>query len=188
MEQDGKPTKVTDYETYRESPYRVVLHSKVHNPQTEHKNVVGDDGVQYGIYEIPKAVNIVVDPKPYTKMFHGNTAVLIALSESAMRMFYYICDNIQPGKDDICIMMEDYFQFAGYSGNSRLTYYRAVEGLLKAAIISRKAGYNNCFFVNPDVIFNGDRTKLKNIDIRPVDKRAFSGHTKKERVFNMPPE
>jgi len=65
-------------------------------------------------------------------------------------------------------------KFAGYKEKSRLTYYRAVEGLLKANIISRKTGGGVCYWVNPNILFNGDRTKLKNISIRPPD-RTFGG-------------
>lgn len=164
-----KTPKISDYETHYESPFIVELNSKLYVPNPDHKSMKGDDGKMYGMYEIPKGKVILHDPHQYIKMFKGNSSLITELSGPASKMFYYICENIQSNKDDICIIKEDYFTFAGYKSDGRITYYRAIEGLLKATIIARKAGSTTCFFINPNILFNGDRTKLKNVIVKPPE-------------------
>lgn len=178
METTTKKT-VKDYDTTSESPYMVELYSKYIQPDSEHKTMQGDDGKLYGMYEIPKGGTRPVDRRIYSKLFKGNTEALMGLSEPSAKMFYYITEYIAVGKDEVCILQEDYLKFAGYKEKSRLTYYRAVEGLLKAEIIARRTGSQSCYWVNPNVLFNGDRTKLKNVIVHGPDK-AFSGFGQRE--------
>lgn len=165
--------KVTDYDATSESPYNVELYSKYIQADPEH-HVAIIDGKECGWYQMPKGKTRITDNAQYTKMFRGNGPLLMGMSEPATRMFYYILDHIAVHKDEVCILQEDYLKFAGYKDKSRLTYYRAVEGLLKANVIARRTGMQSCYWVNPNIIFNGDRTKLKNITVRPPDKASFS--------------
>jgi hypothetical protein len=168
-----KTPKITDYGSYPDSPYTVELNSKYITINTEHKTMQGDDGVLYGMYEIPKGKTIMVDNTSYNKLFKGNTQVLMSMPEPSAKMFYYITEYLKPNSNQICIVREDYLKFAGYKVNGNLTYYRALDGLLDA----RMAGNTTCYWINPNVIFNGDRTKLKNVIVKPVDK-PFEGFTK----------
>jgi hypothetical protein len=161
-----KTPKISEYESKNESPYTVEIHSKYLQAAPEHR-AVEIDGILHGIYEIPKGKTVSIDTAMYSKVFKGNTSVLMEMSEPAAKMFYYILENIQTNRDEICILREDYLKFAGYKIGARLTYYRAVEGLLYARIISRKTGSGMCYWVNPNILFNGDRTKLKNIIVKP---------------------
>jgi hypothetical protein len=171
METKKKSPKITDYTTHMDSPFVVHLSTKQYSPNPEHKHMQGDDGKEYGMYEIPKNKTILCDTAQYTKLFNGKTSILMGLSEPAMRMFYYITDVLKPNRDEVSIHKELFFEFAGYKTDSRLPYYRAIEGLLSVEIIARKAGSTTEFFINPDVVYNGDRTKLKNVITN--DKRSF---------------
>ena len=171
-----KTPKITEYGSYPDSPYIVELQSKYVQPEAEHR-AVEIDGVPHGIYEIPKGSTRLADTATYSKLFRGNTDVLMSMPEPAAKMFYYITEHLKVNSNQICIVREDYLKFAGYKPNGSLTYYRALDGLLAANIIARIAGNTTCYWINPNVIFNGDRTKLKNVSIRPVEK-AFNGFTK----------
>lgn len=161
--------KLSDYDATSESPFVVELQGAYIQPDPEHKTMQGDDGKLYGMYEIPKGRTRVVDRANYTKLFKGSTSTLLNMSEPSTRMLYYIIENIVVHKDEVCILQEDYLKYAGYKAKSRLTYYRAVEGLLKANVIARRTGMGSCYWVNPNILFNGDRTKLSNITVKPVD-------------------
>jgi len=166
--------KISEYDASSESPYTVQLQSKYVQPNSEH-SAVEIDGVLHGIYPIGKGKTILSDNAIYSKLFRGNTEVLMGLSEPAAKMFYYISEFIGANKDEVCILQEDYLQFAGYKAKSRLTYYRGVEGLLKANIIARKTGSQSCYWINPNVLYNGDRTKLKNTVVQPPKDKPFNG-------------
>ena len=175
METITEKKKVSDYDATSESPFMVELKSSYIQAEPEHKTMYGEDGKLYGMYEIPKGHTRIVDKASYTKLFKGGTTTLLAMSEPATRMLYYIIENMVVHKDEVCILQEDYLRYAGYKAKSRLTYYRAVEGLLKANVIARRTGMSSCYWVNPNILFNGDRTKLKNITVRPPDdgKKSF---------------
>jgi hypothetical protein len=163
METVKKNPKISDYPTTIESPFTVEITTKQFAPNTEHKVVTDDDGVAYAMYEIPKNKTVMHDPAAYCKHYKGTSNVLMALKEPANKMYYYIHEHLDVNRDEICILMDDYLLFAGYKASNRLNYYRAIEGLLAANIIARKVGMGSCFYINPNIIFNGDRTKLKNV-------------------------
>ncbi len=164
-----KTPKITEYPSTSESPYTVELHARYVQANPEHR-AVEIDGVPHGIYEIPKGRTIAVDTAPYNKLFRGNSSVLMNMPEPAAKMFYYITEYLKVNSNQICIMKEDYLKFAGYKPNGSLTYYRALDGLLEARVIARMAGSTTCYWVNPNILFNGDRTKLKNITVKPPSK------------------
>jgi len=39
-------------------------------------------------------------------------------------------------------------------------YYLAVTELSERNVIKKKAGFQRCFWINANIIFNGDRTKI----------------------------
>lgn len=172
-----KTPKITDYGSYPDCPYTVELQSKLIVPNVDHKTMSDDDGKLYGMYEIPKGRTIIVDNASYNKVFKGNSTVLMNMPEPAAKMFYYITERLKPNSNQICIVRDDYLKFAGYKPNGNLTYYRALDGLLEANIIARMAGNTTCYWINPNIIFNGDRTKLKNVIVRAIDK-PFEGFNK----------
>jgi len=168
METIKKTTpKISDFETYSQSPFTVELTTRLVTPKVEHKLVEDkNDGKVYGMYEIPKNATVLHDPKKYIKLFTGNANILASMNEPSIKMFYYICDNLTINNNEICIFKDDYLAFYSYKAANKFAYYRAIEGLLTAAVIARKAGSTTCFFINPNMIFNGDRTKLSNVSVQ----------------------
>lgn len=165
--------EISSYGSYPESPYTVELYSKYIQANPEHR-AVEIDGVPHGIYEIPKGKTIPVDSAKYSKLFKNYGMILANLNEASIKMFMYIHEHLAVNTDHICIRKEDYLKYYGYALTNKYTYYQALEGLMKADIMKKKADSSVCYWVNPNIIFNGDRTKLKNITVRPPDKGAFS--------------
>lgn len=163
MENNNKKSpKIGDYPTTKTSPFFVEVVTRQYAAKPEHKTAMTDDGELMAYYTIPKNHHIIHDPALYTKHYKGISKILMTLTESATKMYYYIHEHLVLGRDEVCIIMEDYLSFAGYKSTNRLNYYRAIEGLLAANIIARKTGSTTCFYINPNILFNGDRTKLAN--------------------------
>lgn len=168
-----KTPNISKHKEFDDNPYPVEIDSRYVQKNPEH-NAEERDGKLYGIYEIPLGRVVPDDRAVYNKLFKGNTDMLMSLPEPAMKMFYYITEHLKVNKDQICIDREEYLKFAGYKPKARLTYYRALEGLLCANIIARMKGSNGCFYINANVLYNGDRTKIQNVIIRQPTK-SFTG-------------
>lgn len=115
----------------------------------------------------------------YSKLFKDCGMLIANLNEAAIKMFMYIHENLGINADCICIMKEDYLKHYGYAATNKYTYYQAIEGLLKAGIMAKQAGSTTCYWINPNIIFNGDRTKLKNKIVHPPST-PFSGFNKEQ--------
>ena len=169
--------EIGSYGSYPESPYIVQLEGRYMQASPEHRSVE-IDGVPHGIYEIPKGKTVLVDPARYSKLFKDCGMLIANLNEASIKMFMYIHEHLGTNSDYICITKEDYLKYYGYSPTNKYTYYQAIEGLLKANIMMKKAGSSVCYWVNPNILFNGDRTKLKNVKITAPEgngKRPFTG-------------
>jgi hypothetical protein len=164
--------EIGSYGSFPESPYIVELHSKYIQAAPEHR-AVEIDGVPHGIYEIPKGRTIPIDTAKYSKLFKNYGMLLANLNEAAIKMFMYIHEHLGVNSDYVCITKEDYLKYYGYAPTNKYTYYQALEGLLKADVMKKKAGSTVCYWINPNILFNGDRTKLKNVKIVPPE-RPFS--------------
>lgn len=163
--------KITQYITHNKTPFVVELTRKVLVPKPNHE-IMEDKatGKQYGMYEIGTTRTVPHDPAIYSKLFKNVAKIMSALPDSSTKMFYYIHEHLGVGEDKICIHKDDYLLYYGYKPNNKFAYYQALEGLLEAGIIARIAGNNTCFYVNPNIIFNGDRTKLNNVVyVKPDD-------------------
>ncbi len=167
-----KSPTIKEYGSYPQSPYTIELQSKYMHVNPEHRSVE-IDGVPHGIYEIPKGKTILVDSARYTKLFKNSGMILATLSDSSIKMFMYIHENLGINCDYVCIMREDYLKCFGYAPNNKYAYYQAIEGLLQANIMKKKSDSTTCYWINPDIIFNGDRTKLKNVTVIPPKANGF---------------
>ena len=165
METTTKKTpKITQFASYDKSPFTIGISKREVIPKADHSVMQDKEtGKHYGFYPLEKGKTVDHDSAKYTKYFHGAYKSTMFLPEPANRMYHYILEHIQMGRDIICIKQEDYLLFAGYKVTNRLNYYRGIEGLLQANIIARIAGNTTCFYINPNIIFNGDRTKLPNV-------------------------
>lgn len=120
-----------------------------------------ETGDLYIIKRLPRSKRVVHDNKSYTKFFTDAAVRLKDLSVPASNLLYLIVSRLAINSIDVCIAEEDFMDHCGYKKNSRRLYYQAVSELIERDVIKKKAGFRRCFWVNSNVIFNGDRTKIK---------------------------
>lgn len=167
--------EISSYGCFPESPYTVELQSKYMQPKEDHEILYKADGTMCSVYEIPKGKTIVHDPAKYSKLFKDCSVLIANLNEAAIKMFMYIHEQLEINSDVVCILKDDYLKYYGYAPTNKYTYYQALEGLLRADIIRKKTNGSVCYWVNPNIIFNGDRTKLKNVIIsKPKESFSFN--------------
>lgn len=102
------------------------------------------------------------DSLSYTKLFRNpSKEVLKNLSIPASNMFFMISCNIDINSKHICISEEDFASHCGYSAGSKRLYYQAIGELCVKGVLKRRSGFSRCYWVNANIIYNGDRTKIK---------------------------
>ena len=74
-------------------------------------------------------------------------------------MFIYTMDRLRPLQETIFLNVDDCMVVCGFK--SATSYREGIKGLIEHKIIARKLGSTMEYWINPNVIFNGNR--LRNI-------------------------
>ena len=100
-----------------------------------------------------------VDEDQFIKVYVKGLSAMYDLSQSAHRVLQYFMINLPANKADIILNMPDLMKFCGY--NQRTQAYRHIGELARAGIMAKSEEVNG-WFLNPAIIFNGDRIALIN--------------------------
>lgn len=122
---------------------------------------------------------IEIDDDQFTKVYAANLQAFFDLSKTGMRVLAYVFTCMRVSKDTILFDMEDAMNYCGYK--SHRSVYAGLTELLKADIIAR--GKNeNLYFINPMIIFNGNRINF----IKQYVKKSASNEIEEEQ--NLTPK
>lgn len=116
------------------------------------------------ITEPSKPVTGFKDSATYTKLFKGGKLKLAQLNSSGTKVLCYVMLNAVPNQEEICLHTQIVAKEMGYK-DARSVYEGLVD-LLNLGLLARKTGYGSCFWINPNLFFNGDRKKLLDNPIR----------------------
>ena len=97
---------------------------------------------------------IEVDEARFAKIYLSNFSAFFDLKPASIRVFGYIINQVRPGQDYIAFKIKDCQEYTKYKGFSAV--YRGLSGLVSAEIIAR-GWADSIYFVNPLVVFNGNR-------------------------------
>ena len=93
----------------------------------------------------------------YTKVYMSAFFHLNDLPYSAVKVFNYMVHTLKPGKDSVYLNCSD---LEVQCKISKASYYTAIKSLVEAKVIARKVGSSIEFWINPNIAFNGNRTRL----------------------------
>ncbi|MEY3746425.1 MAG: hypothetical protein RLZZ354_514 [Pseudomonadota bacterium] len=122
---------------------------------------------------------IEVDEERFTKLYLSQFEAFWDLPKSAMRVFGYIMHQLKPKNDRFDFFYDECQEYTKYK--SLQPIYDGLTSLCENGIIAR--GYNeNVYFINPLIIFNGDRVtfaktyikKKKSQQIDPNQAQLFA--------------
>ena len=117
----------------------------------------------------------MVDEATFVKMFTGRLKDIFDLSKTAINVLLYIMDAIQLpvniNRDIIYLDVNDIMHWCGYGNNSPV--YKGMTELIKAGMMA-KSQMKNMYFIDPTVIFNGDRMVVMEEYIKK-EKNYFNG-------------
>lgn len=155
--------KVTDFPKNTENPFLKEMVEEI-EPGTKRKMITpsnkelvqtvynGQSGEFIGHTAFMQYVE--VDEKQFAKLYLSNIAAFWDLNKSSIRVFSYIMSNIKPNQDKIYFILEECIEFTGYK--SKTMIFSGLASLLENKIIARgRASFE--FYINPLVVFNGNR-------------------------------
>lgn len=122
---------------------------------------------------------IEVDEEKFAKLYLSNFAAFFDLSQAAIRVFGYILTCLKPKNDMVIFILEHCLKYTKYT--SKATIYKALAELIKAEIIARGPA-DNLIYINPLIVFNGDRVtfaktfvrKKKKTESKKIDNRQLN--------------
>ena len=132
---------------------------------------------------------IEVDEDKFAKLYLSNFSAFFKLKPSAIKVFGYILEQLIPNKDYFYIDMDDALEYTKYSTQKSIRV--GLSSLLENEIIAR--GRNEYhYFINPMVIFNGNRIsfvktyvrKKKKVEIDPMQTNIFQQIEENEKTNN----
>lgn len=121
---------------------------------------------------------IEVDEEQFAKLYLSNFSAFFDLKPQAIRVFGYILKQLVPNKDEFVFLLEDCQEYTGYKSSTSVRI--GLTSLLENEIIARgKTDF--LYFINPMVVFNGNRItfaktyvkKQKKIQIDPSQQSLF---------------
>lgn len=163
--------KVTDHEKFKENPFvekaiediRIVKRTQVVRPKEagEIQMIVADNGEVQGHSAFMRFIE--VDEERFAKVYLSQFAAFWELSKPAIRVFGYVLTVLKPKQDSFILRMDACLQYTGYK--SRKEIFTGLSALMEAGIIAR-SNYDFEYFINPLIVFNGDRVTFAKTYIR----------------------
>lgn len=101
---------------------------------------------------------IEVDDNQFAKLYLTQFQSFFDLTPAGIRVFGYIMQCMKPKKDLIVFVLEDCIEYTKYS---KPTIYKGLAQLIKAGIIAR-GQRDYLYFINPLIVWNGDRVRFVN--------------------------
>lgn len=112
---------------------------------------------------------IEVDETQFAKLYLSNIAAFWDLTPGAIRVFTYILQSVKPNQDKFYFVLEDCLEFTKYKSKKQIFAGLAI--LCEKQIIARGRTHFE-YFINPMVIFNGNRITFAKTYIRKKIKDA----------------
>lgn len=164
----SQESRLSKYPINKENPFLQQAVQEVNKQVVRKwKNTAGSDA---------KAISLVVDPESgemlgqttfmrrievdedqFAKLYLAQFQAFFDLTTAGIRVFGYIMTCMKPRKDMILFDREECLEFTKYKGVESV--YRGLTELLKAGIIAR-GKTDNLYFINPLIVFNGDRARF----------------------------
>lgn len=166
-----KYSKVTVHEQFKENPFvekaiqdiRIVKKTQVIRPKNrdEIQMITSTDGEITGYTAFTRFIE--VDEERFAKVYLSQFASFWELSRAAIRVFSYILSVLKPKQDSFIFKMDDCLGHTKYKHKKDVL--SGLGNLIECNIIAR-SNYDWEYFINPLVVFNGDRVAFTKMYVK----------------------
>ena len=147
--------------------------------------IVNSDGEVEGHTAFMKFVE--VDEEQFAKVYLSQFTAFWELPKSAIRVFGFIINILKPKKDEFYLEMGKCLEYTKYKHPKDVI--SGLSALMECEIIARSDSHFK-FFINPLVVFNGDRVSFAKTYIKKKKQAAKDQLNKKDQLtlFSAAPE
>ena len=132
------------------------------NEEGENKYWVIDDNGQK-VAESVFVRETEVDDEQFAKIFLGGLLNFWKISPRGIRVFTYVIKQLRPGKDSFYFSTEECMKFTAYKTRGLVT--SGLAELIGAGLIARSTD-SIIYFLNPSILFNGNRLTFAKTYVR----------------------
>lgn len=128
---------------------------------------------------------IELDEKQFAKFYVNELERFYELSQAGRKVLSYLITRLKPNQDLVVLRIQECLEYTGYKHKKNVI--EGIGNLIQNSVIAR-AKYENEYFINPMVLFNGDRVTYARTIIRkkkeanPNQISIFDETNIKERV------
>lgn len=168
---------VKDLPVFTENPFvENAIENIEENTVSKRRFIKGSKGVEQTIINSDGEVTgttaflqqIEIDEDKFAKVYLSQFAAFWDLSKPAIRVFGYIITNCMiPNKDVFYFDIDEALAYTGYSSSKYIN--TGIAALVVAGIIAR-GNRQNKYFINPLVVFNGNRVTFARTYVRKKKK------------------
>jgi hypothetical protein len=173
-----KYVRVTDFEKFEENPFAAALvqdmavRNKRQYLRSENGNksmvVVHDDSqtplAHANFYEVQE-----VDETQFVKVFANFFSAQQGLTKTGREVLIYLMTLLRPKSDKVRVRIDEAITFLNYK--SRKSYFIGIANLLEKDVIARTK-YDDEYFINPLIMFNGDRIGYAKVFVKKKSEAA----------------
>jgi len=183
------PTKyksIRDFTAYDENPFvekavqdiKIVKRRQIIRPRNkdEIQMITSTAGEVTGYSQFVRFIEVEEDK--FAKLYLSQLASFWELSKPAIRIFSYILSILKPKQDSFILRMDECLGYTGYK--NRKDVNNGLAALIESKIIAR-SNYEFEYFINPLVVFNGDRVTFAKAYIKK--KKEKEGATSQLKLF-----
>lgn len=171
--ENKKVLKLTDFQKNEENPFMKQAIEGIENhvvkkykssTGSDKKAVVAVADTDTGeVFKTSFIRQIEVDEEQFAKLYLANFAAFFNLSQSAIRVFGYILTCMKPKNDMIIFDRRKCLEYTQYKSDKAI--YKGLAELVQSEIIARGPNEYN-WFINPLIVFNGDRVSFTKTYVR----------------------
>lgn len=121
------------------------------------KKIVDKDGKTVENVSVVYAEEHSYDRTKFIKVYHGDLDFLNDLSKIGIKLFTYIIKNLRWNQDTILFNVKLFCEETGYKNTNKV--YIGMKELEKAELLA-KHSIPNVYWINPSIIYNGERKYL----------------------------
>lgn len=171
MEGGSKYKKITDYESFDENPFmdkavndiKIVKKTQIIRPKdsSEIQQIVSEEGEVTGYSAFMRFIE--VDEERFAKVYLSQFAAFWDLPSTAIRVFGYVLNTLKPKQDNFTFDLEDCLSYTKYK--TKKSVFEGLAALIECGIIARGNRHYK-YFINPLVVFNGDRVAFTKMYVK----------------------
>jgi hypothetical protein len=160
--------RVSDFERHSENPFieEAIEDVERHKVKKIRKiNAAGDLAKEAGQIVVQSSTGepiaygafmeyIELDEKQFAKFYVSELERFYELNQSGRKVLSYLITKLKPNQDIVVLRIPECLEYTGYKHKKNVM--DGIGNLIQNSVIAR-AKYENEYFINPMVLFNGNR-------------------------------